>query len=267
VKVLTYISILTLVPLVFMLTGAMAGAQMVTDGLVAYWPLDKDTVGGKTVKDVIGGNDGTIVGDPKIVPGKVNDAMEFDGDDGIDIQGTDALNFQGKNQFTTAAWVNVGSDDPVVGVVAKCCGEIVAQRDANGWCLRYDGRNGGQEMEFIIHSAAGWEGDGGFGASLPKKGEWHYLVGVLDGKNMKLYLDGELVKEGQFVGPSIASNGPKTEIGHASDGGFVGLIDEVAIYNRPLSEDEIKQNFNAKGLAVELGDKLATIWGRIKTKR
>ncbi|HID56874.1 TPA: LamG domain-containing protein [Candidatus Poribacteria bacterium] len=266
-KALTFIFAFALMSLGFMFIGGIAGAQIVTDGLIAYWPLDKDTVVGKTVKDVIGGNDGTIVGNPKLVPGRVGDAMEFDGDDGIDIQGTDALNLQGKNQFTAAAWVNVGSDDPVVGVVAKCCGEIVAQRDANGWCLRYDGRNGGQEMEFIIHSAAGWEGDGGFGAPLFGKGEWHYFVGVLDGKSMKIYVDGELVKEQNFVGPSIASTGPKTEIGRAGDGGFIGLIDEVTIYNRPLSEEEIKQNYNAKGLAVGLGDKLATLWGKIKMRR
>ncbi|RKY00911.1 hypothetical protein DRP77_10640, partial [Candidatus Poribacteria bacterium] len=111
-------------------------AQIVTDGLVGYWSLDKATIEGKTVKDVWGGNDGTIVGDPKIVPGKVGEALEFDGDDGIEIQGGDELNFAGKNELTVMAWVMVGSDDPVVGVVPKCCGEIVAQRDMNGWCLR-----------------------------------------------------------------------------------------------------------------------------------
>lgn len=241
-------------------------AQIVTDGLVGYWSLDKATIEGKTVKDVWGGNDGTIVGDPKIVPGKVGEALEFDGDDGIEIQGGDELNFAGKNELTVMAWVMVGSDDPVVGVVPKCCGEIVAQRDVNGWCLRYDGRNGGQEMEFIVHSNAGWEGDGGFGVPLFKQGEWHHLAGVLAGDKMFIYLDGQLAKEMPFVGGSIASNGPKTEIGKASDGGFIGIIDEVMIYNRALSADEIKQNFQAKGLSVRPAGKLATVWGEVKSK-
>ena len=34
----------------------ISSAQLVTKGLVAYWPLDQNTVDGKTVKDVIGEN-------------------------------------------------------------------------------------------------------------------------------------------------------------------------------------------------------------------
>jgi hypothetical protein len=47
----------------------------------------------------------------------------------------------------------------------------------------------------------------------------------------------------------------------------MGLIDEVVIYNRSLSEKEIEQNFKAKGLAVEPVDKLATRWAEIKVLR
>jgi hypothetical protein len=237
---------------------------MVTDGLVGYWPLDEGTIKGKTVEDVWGENDGTMGGDPKVVAGRIGEALEFDGDDSVDIPGTDALNFNGKEELTVAAWVNVGSDDPVIGVVAKCCGEIVAQRDVNGWALRYDGRNGGQEMEFIV--CPGWQGDGGFGAPLFKEGEWHYLTGVVDKDKMLLYVDGDLVKEMPFSGP-ITTGGTKTEIGKAGDGGFIGLIDEVVIYDRALSADEIKQNFASKGLAVNLVGKLTTLWGRIKIRR
>ena len=150
------------------------------------------------------------------------------------------------------------------GVVAGCCGTIVAQRDANGWALRFDGRNGGQEMEFIVQP--GWQGDGGFGAPTFKAGEWHYLTGVVDGKDQLLYVDGELETERPFAGP-IASDSSETEIGHAGDGGFIGLIDEVVIYDRALSAKEIKQNFEAKGLAVNPAGKLATRWAKIKGSR
>ena len=37
-------------------------AQMITEGLVAYWPLDQGTVEGKKVKDVISENHGEMVG-------------------------------------------------------------------------------------------------------------------------------------------------------------------------------------------------------------
>jgi len=259
-KSLTFISILG-----FIAYANVAKAQMVTDGLVAYWPLDAETVKGKDVEDVWGDNDGTLVGNAKVrAGGKVGGAIEFGGNDSVDIPGTDSLNFGGKEELTVAAWVNADNDSPVQGVVAGCCGTIVAQRDVNGWALRFDGRNGGQEMEFIVQP--GWQGDGGFGAPTFKAGEWHYLTGVVDRKNQLLYVDGELEKERPFAGP-IASGGSETEIGHAGDGGFIGLIDEVVIYDRALSAKEIKQNFEAKGLAVSRAGKLAARWAEIKVSR
>ncbi|MCH7567244.1 MAG: discoidin domain-containing protein, partial [Nitrospirae bacterium] len=161
------------------------------------------------------------------------------------IPGTDSLNFGGKEELTVAAWVNADNDSPVQGVVAGCCGTIVAQRDVSGWALRYDGRNAGQEMEFIVQP--GWQGDGGFGALGFAAGQWHHLAGVVGNDRLLLYLDGALEKEMAYAGP-MAGGGTETEIGHATDGGFIGLIDEVAIYDRALSAEEVEQNFEAKGL-------------------
>lgn len=247
----------------------IARSDIVQKGLVAYWSLDANTISGKNVEDIVGENEGVLMGNPKEVAGRINEALEFDGTNSVDIEGTDALNFNGKEELSVCAWINSADDaDPVVGVVAKpggCCGTIVAQRDANGWALRYDGRNANQEFEFIV--CPNWQGDGGFGIPKTKikKGEWHYLVGVVNKRNMYLYLDGELANEGPFSGP-ITSTGTETEICHANaDGGFTGIIDEVAIYDRALSEAEVKQNFQSKRfLAVSAYSKLATCWGKIK---
>ena len=130
---------------------------------------------------------------------------------------------------------NPDSDDPVGNQAdVGCCGSIVAQRDATGWALRYDGRNPGQEIEFIV--CPNWQGDGGFGAAKVEPGGWHYITGVVDVRVMRIYLDGELVAEQAFSGP-ITSTGTETDIGLANDGSFIGIIDEVAIYNRALSDD------------------------------
>jgi len=239
----------------------VAKPEIVTEGLISYWPLDKDSIDGKDVDDVWGENEGTINGNPKEVAGKVHEALEFDGDDFVDIPGTDSLNFNGEDELTVAAWVNAGTDDPVVGVVVGCCGTIVAQRDVNGWALRYDGRNAGLEMEFIV--CPGWQGDGGFGTSRLEVGEWHHLTGVVGDGKMFFYLDGELVNEMTFGGP-ISTAGTETEIGHANDGGFIGLIDEVVIYDRALSEEEVMQIYLAEGFAVDSKGKLAVCWGEIK---
>ena len=236
-------------------------AQMITEGLVAYWPLDQGTIEGKKVKDMIGENHGEMVGNGKIKAGKIGQAFECDGDDSVDIPGSKTLEFNGKKSMTVAAWVKAKNKLPVKGVVAGCCGTIVAQRDAAGWAFRFDGRNAGAEIEFI--TCPGWQGDAGFGAPKFAPNEWHYITGVIDNKKKFLYVDGKLVKEADYNGP-MKSNSSETEIGKAQDGGFIGLIDEVTIYNRALSADEIQVNLKAKGLVIDPKGKLSTSWSLLK---
>ena len=260
-KNLATIFITMFIVTVFMYANS-AKTDMVADGLISYWSFDENTIKGKTVKDIWGENDGTLEGSPKIVAGRINDALKFNGTNFVDIEGTDSLRFSGEEAMTVVAWVNAENDEPVQGVVAGCCGTIVAQRDVNGWALRFDGRNPGQEMEFIV--CPGWQGDGGFGAPTFEEGEWHYIAGVVDDDKLFLYVDGELEMEQAYSGP-MAGDGPETEIGHAGDGGFMGLIDEVGIYGKALSEKEIKQNFESKTFAaVPTAGKIAETWGRLK---
>ncbi|MCE2403452.1 LamG domain-containing protein [Candidatus Poribacteria bacterium] len=258
------IFILTLSICALFLTVLSVNAQFPEDGVVGYWPFDDGTINGNTVQDVLGENDGTLDGNPKSVAGKVGKGLEFDSDNFVHIPGTDSLNFNGKEAMTVAAWINGDSDSPVDGAVpGVCCGTIVAQRDVDGWALRFDGRNAASELEFITQPA--WQGDGGFGVAAQPKGEWHHLVGVVDGKQKFLYLDGKLAKEGNFNGP-MSTGGTETEIGSAQkDGGFIGIIDEVVIYNRALSEKEVEQLFAAEGLPVQPQGKLAIQWGQIKS--
>ena len=69
-RALTYMWVLVFIVTIFMYAN-VTKAQMVTDGLVGYWPLDEDTITGGTVEDVWGENDGTLQGDPKIVAGRI----------------------------------------------------------------------------------------------------------------------------------------------------------------------------------------------------
>ena len=164
--------------------------------------------------------------------------------------------------MTVAAGVKAKNKLPVKGVVAGCCGTIIAQRDADGWAFRFDGRNaGGAEIEFI--TCPGWQGDGGFGAPKFASNEWYYITGVIDNQKQFLYVDGKLVKEADYNGP-MKSNSSETEIGKAQDGGFIGLIDEVTIYNRALSADKIQINLKAKGLVADPKGKLSTSWPLLK---
>ena len=248
----------------FILVSAPIGtAQFPTNGVVAYWSFDAGTISGKNVKDQLGKNDGELDGNPKVVAGKVGNGLEFDSKNFVHIPGTDTLDFNGAEAITIAAWIKGATDQPVEGVVPGCCGTIVAQRDVNGWALRFDGRNAGAELEFITQPS--WQGDGGFGAPAFPKGEWHHIIGIVDGNKKYLYTDGKLHMDGDYTGP-MSTQGTETEIGNATDGGFIGVIDEVVIYNRAISENEVRQLYAAEGLPVQPQDKLTTAWGQIKDR-
>lgn len=234
----------------------LAKAQLVKDGLVAYWPLDKNTIDGKKVKDTIGGNDGVLTG-TKMVAGKVGDALQFNGtDDIVKIDGTDALDFNGKKEFSVSAWINVKGQSG-----GTCCGSIVAQRDVNAWALRLDNRDAPTAVEFIV--CPGWIGDGAaFGLAVESE-EWHLVTGVCNGKQLLMYLDDKKGPEIAFPG-AVSGGGFATTLGGASDGYFNGIIDEAMIYNRALTDAEIKQNFAAKGMSVDPKSKLAICWGDLR---
>ncbi|MHC4500923.1 MAG: LamG-like jellyroll fold domain-containing protein, partial [Planctomycetota bacterium] len=77
--------------------------------------------------------------------------------------------------------------------------------------------------------------------TLPEE-EWHHIAGTYDGQSFKIYYDGVLEEEVAYVG-TMPENTASVTIGQRSRGGcfYDGVIDEVAIYNRALSEDEIPQ--------------------------
>ncbi len=243
-----------------------ADAQLPINGVVGYWSFDDGTINGKNVEDLLGDNDGELEGNPKIVPGKVGKALEFNGDNAVRIAGTASLNFKGAEEMSVAAWVKPASDKPVKGVIANtCCGTIVGQRDSEGWVLRFDGRNVGKEMVLIVQP--GWQGHNTLGVPPFNKGTWHHLVGVVDKNRLLLYVDGKLESEVGYNGP-MSTKGTATEIGNAkADGGFIGIIDEVLIYNKAVTANEVKQLFTAQGLLVHPQGKLATRWGQIKAAR
>lgn len=102
-------------------------------------------------------------------------------------------------------------------------------------------------------------------------GKWHHVLFTCDRSDAtRLYIDGKLDGEGgkskdtdvntesrMYIGASV-------RIGEATRRYFEGLIDEVGIYDRVLTEDEVERNYNAKGLAVNPQNKLAITWGELK---
>ncbi len=73
---------------------------------------------------------------------------------------------------------------------------------------------------------------------------WHHIVGTYDGTIMKIYADGELVDSYTVSGSIISKPSFPVILGTSQNiYYFNGLIDEVRIYNRALSAEEIKRHY------------------------
>ena len=84
---------------------------------------------------------------------------------------------------------------------------------------------------------------------------------------IRQYIDGKLDVEFETPKGKINSIEVVFRIGKAQTGlkGMIGLVDEVAIYDRALTVEEINQDMeNGVYFAVSPKDKLATTWGKLK---
>ncbi|MBC8462179.1 MAG: LamG domain-containing protein [Deltaproteobacteria bacterium] len=260
-KMFTAIFALVVIATSVWYTNVVEAQIVVTDGLVSFWTFDKSDIDSKTVKDVFGSNHGTIKGKPKSVEGKIEEAMEFDGaGDFIDCGNDASLDLT--DAITIEVWIkpeSAGEGGPNAGPICKAEAGV----DPWSWQLRYNAP--GSFMGFQFNANPG----GSTWISVQERlsaGKWYHIAGTFDGNNIICYLDGVEKQKGKIA--AISGGAGRFFIGQ--DGWvnvFNGVIDEVRIYNRALSEAEIQQNYKSTlQLAVEPSNKLAITWGSVKVK-
>ena len=220
-------------------------------GLVALWTLDEDTIDGNIVEDVFGEYHGTIVGDPETIPGTRGDALSFDGVVDL-IQMTNDIIFP---SVTVEAFIRpvLGTRNPIYDKYNY--GIQLLDSNQVGIWIRAETDEAGQQWPSAY-------------TPFPTDGQWHHVVGIAeDQENVKLYLDSQLmgttptpdpisVAYGDWVKPSIAY----TE--HMGGIWYEGDIDEVAIYEGALSDDDVNRLYNLT--AVEPSGRIAVTWGMLK---
>ena len=223
-----------------------AFAQFVTDDLASYWSFDDSTISGETVKDIEGGNDGTINGDPEVVAGKLNEALKFNGeDDYVEIPAS-AINDLAEG--TIEAWVKLDPEGGGAitgkehgGVVTSTVFSIGSFADMGGMLAQ------GETGILYFHSKNPGGPQNAVSSSAIEAGKWHHVVVTFDTNNANFYIDGSLdsTADGDYSVPDDP-NPDNTTIGAwlETDAAsyFSGAIDEVRVYSRALSEDEVKQN-------------------------
>ena len=106
-----------------------------------------------------------------------------------------------------------------------------------------------------------------------KSGQWHHVAATWTQKAAELliYVDGEKKAALPAKGGKSFKAGRQLAIGgndqdkYAGTGLFKGVIDDVRIYNRALTADEVLAGLTR--LAVFPRGKLSTTWGTLKSRR
>ena len=209
-------------------------------GLVGHWRLD-----GSATDSSGNGHDGEIFGDSKWVDGKIGGALEFDGDDWIEMPGTSAAeSFAAlEGEVTWAAWFKTSSS----GVINT----LMAQGPAGAAHVRGN-RSINIEASGVImiraHSVGALTSINS--SAVVNDGEWHHVAVTIafetDGTNdtMKVYIDGDLSIGYETNTININQHsGDATDfivtLGARGTTPFNGLIDDVRIYDHVLSDVEI----------------------------
>jgi len=260
-----------LVAIAFFVFASGAYAAL-TDGLVGYWSFNDGTA-----KDNSGAeNHGKFLGAPKSVAGKMGKCLDFNGkNDGIDIE--DKASVQLDKALTVAAWINVRKFVDHAGVCWK--GEKIGWGENFNWRIATTGN--GLTWGTTVKGAENWFATGG----AVTLNTWAFICMTADGKQAIAYvakdgktLDKPASNEGNpkaSVAPYNVWKGQPVRIGYSQGRGgdlktvdyFDGLIDEVMLFNRALSEAEVKE-IMAKDLsttAVGSLGKASTTWGNIKS--
>ena len=205
-----------------------------TEGLVAYYRMDAGS--GTTLTDHALDNHGTINGASWSSNSKLGDnCLDFNGSgDNVDLPGSETLDFTGKNQITISVWANAdswGSDS-----------YFVADEGNNTFIFRWED----PDLEFLVHANGTWHQDIGLN-STPSTNEWINVVGLYDGQDLKVYYNGSLVESKNIGHPIDGNNNPTPAIGYRrtnSDRYMDGKLDDIRIYERALTEPEIKALYN-----------------------
>ncbi len=253
--------------LLLVLTSSTYATADLLEGLVLYMPLDEGK-GGRTEDFSENGFTGELNGGAKWVDGKFGKALQFGASSDFVAVEDDAA-FHIEDEITQAAWINLDRLPSAHAIVfgtrmgggGRHIGFGYGMNPANGIKVWTNGGGGG--FLDINDNKTGLD-----------TGKWYYLAytHTTDNKGLvEIYVDGEVTHSQDSnnpVAPAAATS--RIQIGTWSGEAWPGMVDEVRLWNRALSADEVKASMDMGAdefLAIDPKDKLATSWGQIKRLR
>jgi PKD repeat protein len=221
-----------------------------TDGLVAAYGFEETS--GTTVTDASGkGNNGTIKEAVRISNGRFGNALKFDGiNDWVTVNDSASLDLS--SNMTLEAWVYPQQSMP------NDWRTVIMKEQTGGAVYNLNATNDTNLPGFSFYDGVWHSLNGPEPLSL---NQWTHLVATYDGNVQRLYINGVMVASRNQTGLIPISDGALRIGGNSILGEFFqGYIDEVRIYNRALSAEEVSSNM-ATPVNTATSDQLQLIMG------
>ncbi|HCO96810.1 MAG TPA: hypothetical protein DIU00_23200, partial [Phycisphaerales bacterium] len=184
--------------------------------------------------DSVGTNNGTLEGDSTWTTGRVDGALSFDGDG--DYVRFDAIEPLAGDSLTAQAWVRLSES---AGLWNPVMNQYDPNNDGYYFYISDD-----KPAFYIINSPSLAH------VVSPEKlvaGQWYHVAGTNDASNLKLYVDFQLKDSAPSAGFMGVSGSAYIACELVTPLYYTGLIDDVRIYNRPVSESEFQNIFYPMG--------------------
>jgi hypothetical protein len=219
--------------LLLVLAPFMAQANIYGSSLVGWWTLDSNHYGtgaGGVIDSSGSGNNGTQVGTPTLVAGKLGQA----------------LSFNGTSQYVdTGSWSNSLTSISVCAWVKPTSGtrqDIVSKWSFGAYQYNLLQGTTANKFTFYISITGGAAIASSNSVTTIVAGTWYHLCGTYDNSNIKLYVNGaqegvNIAQTGNLYNGSSQDN----LIGESGDAIFDGSLDDIRIYNRALTAGDVAQ--------------------------
>ena len=204
--------------------GLSSLAQAANPTPIAWWKFDGDALDSS-------GNErnGTLHGNPQWIPGVYGEALAFDGDDTVTIDGYKGV--LGTQAFTITAWIRADTDGEIIGWGSSGDGNRAEFR-VNGGRLRYESGGGNVQGDTTVSDST-----------------WHHVATTIPANaqyvDVTIYLDGQedTQPEGDTDVVHPLSNFDAIMGQRYNRGGrwYTGAIDDLRIYDVVLTLEEIRE--------------------------
>lgn len=227
------------------------------EGLVLYYPFDTE-VKDDTITDRSGNrNDAIIKGQPKqMIGNKISKAMKFEeAGQYLEVPHSKSLS---PDNITIALWVKWSGQSPckIIGKFSWNLGGYLVMIEKSGQVVFWLYKSNVVSEKYRV-------------PKLPQN-EWTHLTCTYDKEHQRVYVNGVKGGKDKNGWGNRATIDVSLKIGaYDAEETFTGMLDEVAIYNRALTEKEILKVMKEGHIprkAVFPLNKLAATWGQIKVQ-